>query len=37
MLLRVSKGKAQEKVFENTDRIKDYLLKKANKKETLMK
>lgn len=37
MLLRVSKGKPQEKLFENTDRIKDYLLKKSNKKETLMK
>lgn len=35
--LRESKGKPQEKIFANTDRIKDCLLKKANKKETLLK
>lgn len=37
MLLRELKGKTQEKLFENIDRIKDYLLKKANKKEILIK
>lgn len=36
MLLRELKGKPQEKLFENTDRIKDYLLKKANKKKKLL-